>query len=94
MSTAVLEKVNEVVETEADDEEMVNHILCHCRIDRAWCGVELNVVIGEVADPDDEDCAECSAMALAYVDECPYGCNCTPNMRMLNCVGDEEDEDE
>lgn len=96
MSTAMLERIEEaaVVEAEIEEDDDFNHTLCHCNLDKSWCGVSILVSIGEVADLGDKDCPTCSALALQYSQTCPSGCTCTSEMRYYNCVDGEEDENE
>lgn len=91
MSTAILERVEEV--TQVDDDKDLDHIVCHCDMSRGWCGVELGFTIE--AKDGVNPCPDCDAKILELVDKCPWGCDCTPEMRMLYCGLDpEEDEDE
>ena len=94
MSTAMLELTEEAPTIESTDDDTYDHVTCHCRMGLSWCGVELDILIGDPPDLSGDDCPECDALQLQYRDTCPYGCNCTHAMRMLNCADDEETEDE
>lgn len=94
MSTGLLERIDEDVETQVGDDDEYDHIVCHCDLEQGWCGAEVDVTIGGPPVLSGNDCPECSELALEFVDMCPFGCSCTPDMRMLNCTGDEEDEAE
>lgn len=93
MPTAMLERVDTDVETESDEGDDYDHILCHCNKDIAWCGVELQGFF-EASDLSGQDCPECSALLLQHQTECPHGCDCTHSMRLLYCGIDDMPREE
>lgn len=91
MSTAMLERVEQ--ETQVDDEEDLDHIVCHCDLTKGWCGIDLGFAIE--AKDGENPCDDCTAKLLDLKDHCPWGCDCGPELRMLFCGPEaEEDEDE
>jgi hypothetical protein len=92
MSIELLERIEEETEISSGDDEGLDHIICHCNLDKGWCGAEVEVIMGG-AELNGEDCPECEALGLKYVTECPYGCSCTEDMRLMNCSAIEDDDD-
>jgi hypothetical protein len=94
MSTGLLEKVEVEPETEISDGDNHDHVTCHCRLGWSWCGVELEIPLNAAPDLSGDDCPKCSALLLQFMDTCPFGCDCTSDMRLFNCAGDDEGEEE
>ena len=92
MSMQQLERPEVVTEIETEDDDNYDHIVCHCNLEKGWCGAEVDVAIGGPPVLSGQDCLECSALGIQFVETCPSGCSCSPDMRMLNCAGEDEDE--